>query len=164
MIHVKLNGQLLLILGLLLFCSCQRSQNIGLLTSSSPSRAGFVQEQSSLSKHPVVRKNNLESLAVGRNRDEIERLRAKKVGKDSVFISAQTGEGIPRLIDRLEEIFAGKREILKYLIPLSRYELVARLRAQGELTKEETTDDGYTILGSPRDGLIHALEEFRVSN
>ncbi len=81
MIHVILNGQLLLILGLLLFCSCQRSQNIGLLTSSSPSRAGFIQEQSSLSKHPVVRKNNLESLAVGRNRDEIERLMGVPDGK-----------------------------------------------------------------------------------
>ncbi len=101
---------------------------------------------------------------VDRGGDEIERLRAKKVGKDSVFISAQTGEGVPRLIDRLEEIFAGKREILKYLIPLSRYDLVARLRDQGELTKEETNDDGYTILGSPRDGLIHALEEFKVFN
>jgi GTP-binding protein HflX len=101
---------------------------------------------------------------VDRGGDEIEKLRAKKVGNDAVFISAQTGEGLPLLIEHLEEIFAGKRKVLKYLVPLNRYELVARLRAQGELIKEETSDDGYTIHGSPRDGLIQTLEQFRMPN
>ena len=81
MIHRKLNRQLILFFGLFFICSCQRSQNIGLVRSSSFSSEALAQDQSALSKHPIVRKNNLESLTLGRNRDEIQKLMGEPDGK-----------------------------------------------------------------------------------
>ena len=62
--------------------SCQKSQNIGLLTNSSNNGGTLFQNGQMTSKEkPVVRKNNLESLAVGRNRQEIQRLMGSPEGK-----------------------------------------------------------------------------------
>ena len=62
--------------------SCQKSQNIGLLSNSSTNGGGLFQNEQMASKDkPMVRKNNLESLAVGRNRQEIQRLMGPPEGK-----------------------------------------------------------------------------------
>jgi len=81
MFHEKLYWHLILVSGLSFLGSCQRSQNIGLLNRSTTSNHGLVQNQSSLPEYPVIRKNNLESLAIGRNRDEIEKLMGVPDGK-----------------------------------------------------------------------------------
>ena len=81
MFHKKLHRQLIFVSGIFLLGSCQRSQNIGLLNRSTSSNHGFAQNQSSLPEYPVIRKNNLESLAVGRNRDEVEKLMGVPDGK-----------------------------------------------------------------------------------
>ena len=60
--------------------SCQRSQKIGLLNTQGKVNSLFQNIESSKEK-PLVRKNNLESLAVGRNRQEIERLMGPPEGK-----------------------------------------------------------------------------------
>ncbi|HAF58038.1 MAG TPA: GTPase HflX [Opitutae bacterium] len=91
----------------------------------------------------------------------LEKLKAKRIFHQSVFISAQTGDGISNLLAQLEEIFSRESGELLYLIPFDRYDLVARLKAQGELMEEETSEDGYRIKGTPRGELRHALEGYR---
>ena len=56
---------------------------------------------------------------------------------------------VPSLLDRLEEFFLLK-EVGHYMIPLSRYDLVARLKAQGNLIGEETTNTGFKIRAYPK--------------
>ena len=93
--------------------------------------------------------------------DDIEKIRAKRISDQPIFISAQTTEGIPSLLNRLEEIFSSKSEECRYIIPLSRYDLVARLKAQGNLIEEETTKTGFQIKAFPQGELEHSLREFK---
>jgi len=93
--------------------------------------------------------------------EEVEKLRAKKISNHSVFISAKTGEGVAILLEKLEDHFSGLTKEMRFLIPLSRYDLVARLKSQGELTEEETTENGFLVVGAPRGDLCQILGEYR---
>ena len=92
--------------------------------------------------------------------DDVEKIRAKRIAHQPVFISAQKGDGIPILLGKLEEIFSENKEKYCYIIPFNRYDLVARLKALGELIEEETTEVGYRITGTPQGDLHHTLEQF----
>jgi len=94
---------------------------------------------------------------------ETEILHAKKLASSAVFLSARTGVGLEALLEQLEQTFAGQHSICGYLIPLDRYDLVARLKSQGELVTEETTENGYMVRGSPRGALHQMLEGLRES-
>ena len=93
--------------------------------------------------------------------NELEKLNARRISPGSIFISAQTNKGIPQLLDKLEEIFSSKNKENYYRIPLGRYDLVARLKAQGNLLEEETTNEGFLVRGYPQGELIRALDNFR---
>jgi len=94
---------------------------------------------------------------------ETEILHAKKLASSAVFLRARTGVGLEALLEQLEQTFAGQHSICGYLIPLDRYDLVARLKSQGELVTEETTENGYMVRGSPRGALHQMLEGLRES-
>ena len=93
--------------------------------------------------------------------NDVEKFKAKRIVTSSVFISAQTGEGIALLLDKLEEVFSSVSEEVTYLIPLARYDLVARLKAQGELIKEETTERGFFVTATPRGELCQLLAQYK---
>ena len=93
--------------------------------------------------------------------NELEKLNARRISPGSIFISAQTNKGIPQLLDKLEEIFSSKNKENYYRIPLGRYDLVAKLKAQGNLLEEETTNEGFLVRGYPHGELVRALENFR---
>jgi len=94
--------------------------------------------------------------------DELDKIKAKRITKNAVFISAQTGEGTSALLKVLDSMFTGKLEPKKYLIPHHRYDLVSKVRSQGELISEESDEKGYFVTGSPRDSLLQNLQEFEV--
>ena len=94
--------------------------------------------------------------------DELDKIKAKRITKNAVFISAQTGEGTSALLKFLDSMFTGKLEPKKYLIPHHRYDLVSKVRSQGELISEESDEKGYFVTGSPRDSLLQNLQEFEV--
>jgi GTP-binding protein HflX len=94
---------------------------------------------------------------------ETEILHARRLAASAVFLSARTGVGLATLLEQLEQTFAGQRSTCGYLIPLDRYDLVARLKSQGELVTEETTEKGYLVRGSPRGDLHQLLEGLRES-
>lgn len=97
-----------------------------------------------------------------RVRDELADIKAKTLCSKAVFLSARTGEGIDLLLHALEEFLNAKRAVESYLVPLDRYELVVRLRKQGELQKEDCITEGYLITGSPRDRLMEELDQYRI--
>ena len=109
-------------------------------------------------KEILIVYNKIDSLE-----NETEILHARRLAPSAVFLSARTGIGLADLLEKLEETFTGKRSTCEYLIPLNRYDLVARLKSQGELVTEETTENGYLVRGAPRGDLHQLLEGLRVS-
>ena len=88
--------------------------------------------------------------------DENTKLKANLLDSARVFISAQTGEGKSELFQLLENIFKADKKRYSYLVPLTCYALVARLKSQGELSSEETTCLLYTS-PSPRDATLSRM-------
>ena len=95
--------------------------------------------------------------------DENTKLRANLLSPRRVFTSAQTGEGKGELFQLLENIFNAGRQSSSYLVPLTCYGLVARLKSQGELCSEETTDSGYINRATPRGSLAQELEKYKAN-
>ena len=93
--------------------------------------------------------------------DENTKLRANLLSPRNIFTSAQTGEGKGELFQLLENIFNAGRQSFSYLVPLDCYGLIARLKSQGELCSEETTDSGYMIQATPRGSLTQELEKYK---
>ena len=82
---------------------------------------------------------------------------------EAVFISAHTGEGVQNLLEKMEEIVEAACEQLRLLIPLERYDLVARLHREGGVRKKESTDDGFYLLCSVPERLLPLMKPFILS-
>jgi len=93
--------------------------------------------------------------------NDLEKFKAKKLTGRSVFISANTGEGIDLLLAELEHFFASSAKPENFTLPYNRYDLVARLKSQGGLIFEETTEEGYFVKGNPRGDLSSTFEKYR---
>jgi len=88
------------------------------------------------------------------------RLKAKSLTPDCIFVSCKTGEGIQELLQIIEERLNKSVVSTKYSIPHQRYDLVAKLREQGCICKEEVTDCSTNIEATPRGKLVSLLEGF----
>lgn len=66
---------------------------------------------------------------------------------EALFISVHTGEGLDRLRARCEELAVDDSESVELLIPHDRYDVVARLRAGGQVRAQESVDDGVRLSG-----------------
>jgi GTP-binding protein HflX len=115
-----------------------------------------LEELGAAEKELLTVYNKIDSLE-----SETEMLYARSLVPSAAFVSARTGVGLASLLEQLEISFSGQREISGYLIPFNRYDLVARMKSQGELLKEETTENGYRVKGSPRGDLRQLLEELK---
>lgn len=82
---------------------------------------------------------------------------------EALFVSAHSGEGIPKLLERIEAIVESDFAQLRLLIPHDRYDLVARLHREGGVRKEEARDDGTYIVGSVPERMLSALHPFLLS-
>jgi GTPase len=71
--------------------------------------------------------------------DELGRTRARNGNPDGILVSAQTGEGLDALRERIEEIFLASRERVELLLPYSEGARLAELHElAGELEREDT--------------------------
>src|SRR5271165_4586412 len=89
--------------------------------------------------------------------DEAEMRAAKQAVPDSLFVSARTGKGIASLEDRFREMIAHGLGTVQLLIPLDRYDLVARLHELGHVQAQEHGEDGVLVTGRfppSQDGLL----------
>lgn len=63
----------------------------------------------------------------------------------AVYISAKSGEGIPLLLEKLDDILPGKRRKMELLIPYTDGSALHILRTEGELLSEEYTGEGIEV-------------------
>lgn len=70
----------------------------------------------------------------------IERLKRNKPG--ALFVSAETGEGIDELVDRITKSAAAQDELIDALIPYTRGDLVAEAHRSCRIISEEHTEQG----------------------
>lgn len=72
-------------------------------------------------------------------------LRLKRRYPDAIFISALTGEGIPKLKETLLKILGHNLKISQFTIPKDRGDLLSKLYSAGEVLKEVATDAKYSF-------------------
>jgi GTP-binding protein HflX len=92
--------------------------------------------------------NRVDEIIVFNKTDAIDtttlgRLRA--VHPDALFISAQTGEGVPELLDKVVEGLNAKTTELRLEIPYERGDLLAELHNSAEVLSTHHNDTGTTI-------------------
>ncbi len=73
--------------------------------------------------------------------------RARLLVPEALFVSAQTGAGLPELQARCLELVADTSGSSEFLIPHERYDAIARLHEQGQILEQEHTPDGVRIRG-----------------
>ena len=79
--------------------------------------------------------------------DEGEIRAARQAVPDSLLLSARTGRGVAALEDRCRELIAHGLGTVRLLIPLDRYDLVARLHELGHVQAQEHREDGILVTG-----------------
>ncbi|MEO6881326.1 MAG: GTPase HflX [Mycobacteriaceae bacterium] len=79
---------------------------------------------------------------------------------DGVLVSAQTGEGMDQLIQRLVELLPHPEVEVDVLLPYRRGDLVARVHGEGEVLSEQHTPDGTLMHARVRGGLGALLAPF----
>jgi GTP-binding protein HflX len=79
--------------------------------------------------------------------DEAEIRAARQAVPDALFVSARTGKGIAALEDRCREMIAHGLGTVQLLVPLDRYDVVARLHELGHVQAQEHREDGILVTG-----------------
>jgi len=70
---------------------------------------------------------------------------ARHLVPDALFVSALTRAGFDSLLERCRELVTGDRNAIELLVPHDRYDIIARLHAQGHIRTQEHRDDGVLI-------------------
>jgi len=66
---------------------------------------------------------------------------------EALFISVHTGEGLGKLLTRCEELAVDDTVAAELLVPHTRYDVIGRLHAAGQVHRQETRDEGVFIAG-----------------
>ena len=77
--------------------------------------------------------------------DDLQLARLRHLLPDAVFVSAQRGDGIAILRERIAELLPRPEVELELLLPYPQGSLVARVHAEGEVLSEEHTPDGTLL-------------------
>ncbi len=94
--------------------------------------------------------------------DDAELRAARQAVPDALFVSARTGKGIAALVDRCREMTANGDGTVQLLIPLDRYDLVARLHELGHVQAQEHREDGVLVTGRFPPSQSATLQQFVV--
>ena len=86
----------------------------------------------------------------------IDRIKLRE--KNSVAVSALTGQGIDELIAQIEMQLPTLQHDIKVLIPYEHGDLVGRIYKEGHVISREDTADGYQIVGQVPESLARQLE------
>lgn len=70
---------------------------------------------------------------------------ARQLEPAGIFVSAHTGQGLESLVDHCLELIADAFGSMELFIPHSRYDLIAKLHAIGNVQNEEQEDDGVRL-------------------
>lgn len=72
---------------------------------------------------------------------------ARRLAPGALEISARTGEGLERLVERCVEFASGEAGAAELLVPPGRYDVVARLHSLGQVHSQEHVEGGTLIRG-----------------
>jgi GTPase len=81
---------------------------------------------------------------------------------DAVFISAQTGEGIDALMERIEALLPNPLCHVDVVVPYARGDLVARAHTEGDVVEEDYVDVGTHLIAQVPEDLAAALRSVHV--
>ncbi len=82
------------------------------------------------------------------------------VDRNTVRISAKTGEGLPALLEKTASMLENTRRRVKLIIPYSDGNLISRIRNDGELISEEYTPDGIMIDAVLDSGFLNLVKDY----
>lgn len=82
------------------------------------------------------------------------------VDRNTVRISAKTGEGLPALLEKTASMLENTRHRVKLIIPYSDGNLTSRIRNEGELISEEYTPDGIMIDAVLDSGFLNLVKDY----
>jgi GTP-binding protein HflX len=94
--------------------------------------------------------------------DEVSRRRLRNRHPGAVQVSAETGEGIERLIVEIAERFAGRFERVELLVPFERGEVLGELYDLGSPIEREEEAEGVRVRAHLPRGIAARYAEFRV--
>ena len=94
--------------------------------------------------------------------DSVNSLKVKSQSQQSVFISCKTGEGIDELLRLVEWKLNQSFNLVNYLVPHERYDIISKMREQGCILSEKISDNGVEITATPRGQLEKILTEFKL--
>jgi len=86
----------------------------------------------------------------------VDRIKLRE--KNSIAVSALTGQGIAELVAMIEEQLPSPQIDVKVLIPYAHGDLIGRIYKEGQLISREDTDEGYLIVAKVPQGLASQLE------
>ena len=84
------------------------------------------------------------------------------VDRNTVRISAKTGEGLPALLEKIASMLENTRRRVKLIIPYSDGNLTSRIRNEGELISEEYTPDGIMLDAVLDSGFLNLVKDYIV--
>jgi GTP-binding protein HflX len=80
---------------------------------------------------------------------------------DSLLVSAETGEGIDELVERIAKVAASRDDLLDVVIPYQRGDLVSLAHKRCHIISEQHEEDGtHMLLYAPSD-VSHLFESLR---
>lgn len=81
---------------------------------------------------------------------------------NSIKISAETGEGIDKLLQAIEDNLPEKTVEMQLILPFSKSGLAALLREEGAVISEEFVADGIKILANVPQRMLYQVEEYSI--
>ena len=109
---------------------------------------------------------NVPELVVINKIDDADPVALKAVAlreRNSVLVSARTGEGLDVLRAAIEEGLPDRDRVVRVSVPYSRGDLVARAHAAGEVTRTEHGPDGTFLEARVPPELAAELQRFAVA-
>ncbi|HEV2783158.1 MAG TPA: GTPase HflX [Actinophytocola sp.] len=94
--------------------------------------------------------------------NDVALARLRHLLPNAVFVSAQTGAGIPALRERIAEDLPRPDREVEVLVPYARGELVARVHREGEVLTERHTAEGTALRARVKPDLAGVLAGFSV--
>ena len=78
-----------------------------------------------------------------------------------IYISAKTGSGMDKLLDRISFLLYGNHVETELLIPFSKGDVLSRLHESGVVKSEEYTENGTKVLIDCPGSLVAEMEQYR---
>ncbi len=92
--------------------------------------------------------------------DPMVQPRLRRKHHDAVFLSAKTGDGVPKLLERLAAQIAHTRRRVDLLLPPERYDILALLHRTSQILELEYVGDGIRVAASVPPAVAGQLTAF----